>query len=276
LLTVADALDRDLPWSAAPSAWAVLVSEVMLQQTSVARVEGPWRAFTERFASPRACADAQLSEVLTAWRGLGYPRRARDLHRSAQIMCERHDAEVPDTLAELMALPGVGPYTARAVLVFGFSQPAAVVDTNVARVLARCVEARRLTAREAQRVADELVDVRQPTRFNQAMIDLGAQFCRATPRCEHCPMRSSCRWRRRGGEDPAHGSAGVSRAQKPFEGSARQARGRLLARLAEGPLSESASRALLSNDPVVATALLGALLREGLVSRRARRVVLGN
>ncbi|MEY2583375.1 MAG: A/G-specific adenine glycosylase, partial [Ilumatobacteraceae bacterium] len=142
---------RDLPWRRTRDPWAVLVSEVMLQQTQVSRAIPKWQEFMERFGSPSACAAAAVGDVLRLWQGLGYPRRAKNLHAAAVRITEL--GAFPCTLADLLQLPGVGQYTARAVLVFAFEQDAAVVDTNIARVLARVAGAR-LTARQAQEAAD--------------------------------------------------------------------------------------------------------------------------
>ena len=116
---------------------AVLVAEVMLQQTQAARVVPKWLAFLDAFPTPAACAAAPLGDVLRRWQGLGYPRRARNLHDAARLMVERHGGAVPDDIDALLALPGIGPYTARAVLAFAYERDVAVVDTNIARVLAR-------------------------------------------------------------------------------------------------------------------------------------------
>ena len=133
---------RDLPWRRVRDPWAILVAEVMLQQTQAPRVVPKWEAFLESFPTPPACADAPLGDVLRLWHGLGYPRRARNLHLAAQEIVDRHGGVVPDALDELLALPGVGAYTARAVLAFAYEQDVAVADTNIGRVLARTGGAR--------------------------------------------------------------------------------------------------------------------------------------
>jgi A/G-specific adenine glycosylase len=150
-------------------------------------------------------------------------------------MVERHDGRVPDQLDELLALPGIGPYTARAVLAFAYERDVAVVDTNIARVLARVTGAR-LTLRRVQAVADALVPVGDGWAWNQMLMDLGATVCRPTPRCHDCPLTMSCAWHAAGfpDPDPAVGSAGVSTRQAPYEGSVRQARGAVLRALADG------------------------------------------
>jgi A/G-specific adenine glycosylase len=216
----------------------VLVSELMLAQTQVVRVVPKWDAFVARWPDPPSCARAPLADVIEAWAGLGYNRRAVWLHRSAVIITERHDGRVPSDLTGLTSLPGVGEYTARAVLAFSFEQPVGVVDTNAARVLARAVTGRTLSPAEAQLEADGLVPAGQAWAWNQAMLDLGAGLCTSRrPACGACPLGAGarntrlCSWARSGGPDPAAASAGTSRAQSPFAGSDRQGRGRLLARL---------------------------------------------
>ncbi|MET0143803.1 MAG: A/G-specific adenine glycosylase [Ilumatobacteraceae bacterium] len=229
---------RDLPWRRTRDPWMVLLAEVMLQQTQVARVIPKWLDFCAEYPTPSACADAPLGDVLRRWQGLGYPRRARNLHDATAAMVARHGGAVPDRLEELLALPGIGPYTARAVLVFAFERDVAVVDTNIARVLAR-VSGRRLTRREVQSAADDLVPAAAGWAWNQMLMDLGATVCRPTPRCGDCPLPASCAWHTDGRRrpDPADGSAGVSTRQAPYQGSDRQARGVVLRALGAGARS---------------------------------------
>ncbi len=228
---------RPLPWRDTRDPWAVLVSEVMLQQTQVARVIPKWLAFLGEFPTPDTCASAPLGDVLRCWQGLGYPRRARNLHAAAVVIGHQLDGVFPDTLDGLRALPGVGPYTARAVLAFAFEADAAVVDTNVARVLARAA-GKRLTAGEAQALADSWLPAGDAWRWNQALLDLGATVCTPrAPACEVCPLEGRCRWRGADSSDPSIGSAGVSTAQARFEGSDRQVRGRLMKALGAGSVA---------------------------------------
>jgi A/G-specific adenine glycosylase len=226
---------RDLPWRATRDPWQVLVAEVMLQQTQTGRVAPAWHEFCAVYPTPAACAGAPLGDVLRMWQGLGYPRRARDLHGAAGRIVAVHGGEIPDDLEALLALPGVGPYTARAVLAFAFERDVAVVETNIARLLAR-VAGERLTTRRVQAMADSLVPAGDGWVWNQALMDLGATVCRPAPFCDECPVRGSCRWHLAGrpDPDPAAGSAGVSVRQAPYEGSDRQARGWVLHRLATG------------------------------------------
>ena len=224
---------RDLPWRHTRDPWAVLVSEVMLQQTQAHRVIPKWHAFVSAYATPAQCADAALGDVLELWLGLGYPRRARSLQMAAQQICAL--GEFPRTLDGLLALPGVGAYTARAVLAFAFEIDAAVVDTNIARVYAR-VGGVPLTARQVQAAADNALPVGYSWEWNQCLMDLGATLCRPlNPACGSCPLESHCAWRGVG-DDPAIGSAGVSTRQSRFAGSDRQGRGRLMKAIADGPV----------------------------------------
>ena len=227
---------RDLPWRRTRDPWAILVAEVMLQQTQVPRVIPKWLAFCAAYPTPATCASAPLGQVLRHWQGLGYPRRARNLRDAATAMVERHNGAVPDELGALLALPGVGPYTARAVLAFAFERDVAVVDTNIARVLARAT-GDRLTMRRVQEIADELVPAGAGWAWNQMLMDLGATVCRPVPRCHDCPLAPSCAWHLAGRQDrdPSEGSAGVSTRQSPYEGSDRQARGAVMRALGDGP-----------------------------------------
>lgn len=248
---------RDLPWRHTRDPWRVLVAEVMLQQTRVDRVIPKWEAFLESFPTPALCADASLGDVLRLWQGLGYPRRAKHLHATATIVVEQHDGALPDSLDVLLGLPGIGPYTARAILAFAFERDVAVVDTNIARILAR-TNGERLTPKHAQAAADSLVPQGDGWAWNQVIMDLGALLCRPSPRCEHCPLSASCAWNAAGrpDPDPAVGSAGVSTPQARFEGSDRQRRGRVLSALADEarPIDQFDSR------------IVAGLLADGLVA----------
>lgn len=230
---------RDLPWRRTRDPWAVLVSEVMAQQTGVDRVVPYYERFLARFPTPAACAAAPIGEVLRLWTGLGYNRRAVNLHRCAQAVVDHHGGALPTDLAPLLALPGVGPYTARAVLAFAFEHDVGVIDTNVGRVLARWV-GRPLRVIEAQAEADDLVPRGRAWAWNQAVMELGGTVClRRRPRCTSCPVRGTCAWAAAGlaPPDPAVGSAGVGAGQPRFEGSDRQGRGRLVEALCHGPVA---------------------------------------
>jgi A/G-specific adenine glycosylase len=205
-----------------------------------------------------------LGDVLRLWQGLGYPRRARNLHNAAaQIVAL---GEFPSSLDGLLALPGVGQYTARAVLAFAFETDAAVVDTNIARVLAR-LTGHRLTAGEAQAAADAALPRGESWAWNQCLMDLGATLCRpSSPKCDCCPLAHRCSWRGRG-DDPAVGSAGVSIRQARFDGSDRQARGRLMKALVAGPVAGERLAAVMACEAGRAERLTADLVDEGLVVR---------
>jgi A/G-specific adenine glycosylase len=251
----------------------VLVCEVMAQQTQVARVAERWRPFLDRFPTPAALAAVPVAEVVRSWSGLGYNRRARDLHRCAQTVVADHDGRLPSTLEALLALPGVGPYTARAVLAFAFERDHGVVDTNTARVLARWA-GHPLRAAAAQEAADASVPPGQAWAWNQAMLDLGAGVCRRRdPRCDECPVATGCSWARAGRPhpDPADGSAGVSGGQSRFEGSDRQGRGRLVEALRHEPVPAEELAVVMGwpDDPVRAARVAAMLVEDGLVRAAA-------
>lgn len=278
--SAADGSWRDLPWRRTRDPWAVLVSETMLQQTQVTRVVPKYEAFLVAFPTLEACAAAPAAEVVRLWAGLGYNRRALNLHHAAKACVERHDGHLPDDLDALRALPGIGPYTARAVLAFAFERDVAVLDTNVARVVAR-TGGRVLSIREAQASADLLVPHEEGWRWNQAMLDLGATVCRKrAPRCEVCPVRAHCAWASAGWSepDPADGSGGTSGRQSAFEGSDRQGRGRLVdaLRLGPVPVDSLASVTGWPDDANRADRVAATLVRDGLaqISDEGRFLVL--
>jgi A/G-specific adenine glycosylase len=239
-----DSHARDLPWrKPGTSAWAVLVSEVMLQQTPVSRVLPAYEAWLGRWPSPGDLAADSPGDAVRMWGKLGYPGRALRLHRCALTLVELHDGEVPDQLDDLLALPGVGDYTARAVLAFAFVRRAPVIDTNVRRVLARAVSGRGLAgppsgvrdlaAMEALLPAEDSA----AAQFCAAVMELGALVCTATsPSCGSCPISTSCAWRLAG--SPAYDGP-VPRPQR-FAGTDRQVRGLLMdvLRASEGPVSQ--------------------------------------
>jgi A/G-specific adenine glycosylase len=240
----------------------------MLQQTQVVRVVPRYAAFLDRFPTVEVCAAATPGEVVREWSGLGYNRRAVRLHRAANVVVDDHDGVFPRTLTELQRLPGVGAYTARAVMAFAFEADAAVVETNTARVLARW-QGRRLQSAEAQALADASMPRGEAWAWNQALVDLGAMVCTARrPACGECPLRRSCAWRRAGSGvvDPAVGSAGVTGGQSPFDGSDRQGRGRLVRALARGPVAASDVAGVMGwpGDPTRATGVAATVIADGL------------
>ncbi len=262
---------RDLPWRRTRDPYRILVSEIMLQQTQASRAAVAFTAFTSRFPTVRSLAAASVAEVLTAWRGLGYNRRAVGLHKAARVIVDEHAGVVPRDLAALRALPGVGDYTARAVLAFAYGQDVGPVDTNVARVLSRAVAGRALTRREAQSLADALVPEGQGHAWSSALMDLGARHCTARrPACDSCPVLRSCAWRRNGCEDPAGATAVRARPTSPFAGSDRYHRGRLVDALREGSVAAAdlATAADIEN-PTRAAALAQRLVADGLAEWHA-------
>jgi A/G-specific adenine glycosylase len=227
---------RDLPWRRPDaSPWAVLVSEIMLQQTQVARVLPVYEQWLDRWPTPAALADDSPGEAVRRWGRLGYPRRALRLHAAARVIVERHGGEVPRTYDDLRALPGVGAYTAAAVASFAYGQAYAVLDTNVRRVLARAVGGEALPAKTQTgaetRLAESLVPADgDAPRWAVAVMELGALVCTArTPRCAACPIAARCAWHTAG--QPAYD--GPARRTQRYEGTDRYVRGLLLAVLRE-------------------------------------------
>ncbi|NLA36379.1 MAG: A/G-specific adenine glycosylase [Actinobacteria bacterium] len=240
----------------------------MAQQTQVERVIPKWTAFLERWPDPETMAAASLGEVLELWQGLGYPRRAKALWEAAMHISARHS--FPTDLADLLALPGVGGYTARAVQAFAYEFDVGVVDTNIARVLARR-QGERLSARVAQDAADRFVPPGRGWAHNQSLMDLGSRLCRPEPACETCPLARTCAWHQGGhpDPDPAVGSAGVSVRQARFAGSDRQGRGRLLNALHNASVSDAELAVVMGwpEDPERAARVAATLVADGLARR---------
>lgn len=261
---------RDLPWrrdDATP--WGVFVSEVMLQQTPVARVLPVWQEWLRRWPTPADLAAEPPGEAVHAWGRLGYPRRALRLHAAAVAMVADHGGAVPSTEAELLTLPGVGTYTAAAVATFAFGERTTVVDTNVRRVLARVVEGREYAAPSPTRAELDVaaglvpVDPASARTWSVAVMELGALVCTArAPRCEECPVAPLCAWRLAG--RPAHD--GPPRRGQAWEGTDRQLRGILLAALrdANSPVSRGTLESLSDNE-IQRERCLDSLVADGLV-----------
>ena len=232
---------RPLAFRRTRDPYAILVSEAMAQQTQASRAAACWERFMDQFPTVDALAAATPADVLRAWRGLGYDRRALALWRTARIVVDEHRGRMPSTVAELQALPGIGPYTARAVAVLAFGVPVGAVDVNVRRVLGRIVagDALALPAPDLQRVADDAVPSDRPGEWTHALMDVGATLCRPrAPRCEACPARPWCRL----GSRPTPEKAGPgTRARHPtpvFTSTNRWLRGRILDRLRAAPDGE--------------------------------------
>jgi A/G-specific adenine glycosylase len=261
---------RDLPWRRPGfSAWGVLVSEIMLQQTPVARVIPRLERWLTRWPTPDALAADSPAEAVRAWQSLGYPRRALALHAAATVISERHGGNVPDDMDALLALPGIGDYTARAVAAFAFGRPVPVVDVNTRRVLARAVqgqgEAGPARTRADLATMQELLpsDPADAQAFNAGAMELGQTVCVArSPRCEACPIAELCAWRAAG--YPVYTGPAAPR-QARYEGSDRQVRGRIMRALrhSDEPVPAEAIE-LLWPDAVQRERALAGLLRDGL------------
>jgi A/G-specific adenine glycosylase len=266
---------RDLPWRGpGVGAWPILVSEFMLQQTPVARVLPAYQAWLARWPTAAALASATPADAVRQWGRLGYPRRALRLHACAEVIATRHGGQVPDSLAELRGLPGVGSYTAAAVASFAFGQRHPVLDTNVRRVLARLVGGRELAARSSASLAETKLaesllppaEANRAARWSVAVMELGALVCTAAnPACESCPVAGDCAWRL--GGSPA---SAVPRVSQRYEGSDRQCRGAMLAilRSEPGPVPAAALDACWSDD-AQRVRVLAALISDGLASEYA-------
>jgi A/G-specific adenine glycosylase len=261
LLRWYDRSARDLPWRRTRDPYAVLVSEVMLQQTPVARVLPAYAAFLRRFPTLAALSRASLADVLRAWSGLGYNRRARDLHRIARL----HPRALPATREALDALPGVGAYTAGAVSCFSHGERVAFADTNIRRVLGRALLGRIATEREAVALDERLVPRLGADRWHHALMDLGATVCLSrTPRCDSCPIADGCRSRGRV-------VRAAPRRQAAFATSDRRLRGRIIALLRERDrVTLAALRGAIGDAR--ADHLVDALQDEGLLERSGRFV----
>jgi A/G-specific adenine glycosylase len=261
---------RDLPWRLpGASAWSVLVSEIMLQQTPVARVLPAHAAWLARWPTPPSLAAAAPGDAVRQWGRLGYPRRALWLHGTARILTDDHAGQVPASVQALRGLPGVGSYTAAAVASFAFGQRHAVLDTNVRRVLARLVRGEEMPPRSASAAEVRLAEALLPAapgraaRWSVAVMELGALVCTAArPDCAGCPVARQCAWRRAGSP------AGPARpAAQRYLGSDRECRGRLLGVLREaaGPVAAARLEAAWPDRPQRARAL-GALVADGLAA----------
>jgi A/G-specific adenine glycosylase len=263
-----EANGRRLPFRAITDPYAVLVSEVMAQQTQISRAAEGRAAFVARFPTIGALAVAQPSDVLRAWRGLGYNRRALNLWRAARVVVEEHGGQLPSNIAQLERLPGVGPYTARAVAATAFGTPVAAVDTNVRRVIGRSLGGSRdaFGARELQSVADASVPADRSAEWTHALMDLGAGICRPAPRCSRCPIRSMCLYAAGGGADERPRATPAAKAA-PFPQTSRWLRGRILDRLRDARSWVELDEVIGGHDRTAIEKALRAMEVDGLVER---------
>lgn len=273
---------RDLAFRRTTDPWAILVSEVMAQQTQAARAADHWTRFMAQFPTPAALAAASPATVIRAWRGLGYNRRALALRGAAIVIVEEHDGRVPDTLDALLRLPGVGPYTARAVLAIAFDQPVAALDVNVRRVLGRAFVDPSVRPKDFQARADDLVLANQAASWTHALMDIGAAFCRPRdPRCDACPLRATCRYEsKRAVEAPPTSTRRVADSADPlprFVLTTRWLRGRIIDRLRDATDGDwvTFEAAIGTHDREAVVASLSRLSMEGMIeldNQRARLV----
>src|SRR5262245_40868147 len=260
------------PWRETRDPFAIWVSEVMLQQTQASRVAEAYRRFLARFPTVRSLATASRRDVVRAWNGLGYNRRAVWLSEGARAIVREHGGRLPRDPATLRTLPGVGPYTAAAVASMAFGEPVAVVDTNVRRVVARVhlgVDGREAPNGTVWELAQAWLDRDDPVTWNQAVMDLGREVCRPRPRCDVCPLARSCRFRRSG----AVAVRGSRRVEDPFEGSSRQVRGAIVRALrSHESLSVARLAAETGFDGERVDAAVAGLTTDGLIERFGGRV----
>ncbi|MCP1388706.1 A/G-specific adenine glycosylase [Corynebacterium sp. TA-R-1] len=260
---------RPLPWRApGTTPWGVLLSEVMSHQTQVERVAPTWQDWVRRWPTPHAFAQERIDEILRAWGSLGYPRRALRLHECAKAIVEHHNGEVPDNVDDLLALPGIGDYTARAVACFAYGQNVAVVDTNVRRVYARAVLGRANAKPRKSELADiaALLPTTDGPTFSVGLMELGALVCTSRdPRCHACPLAPSCAWLAAGKPAPL---SDERLPRQSFQGTDRQVRGKIMKLLREspGPVPQHAVDAVWPDDAQRSRALYS-LIEDGLAEQ---------
>lgn len=270
-----DGRGRSLPFRGIADPYLVLVSEVMAQQTQIGRVGEAWRAFTARFPTVEALAAATPADVLRAWRGLGYNGRALNLRRAAVVIVAEHGGRVPSDVAALERLPGVGPYTARAVAAIAFGVPVGAVDTNVRRVLSRSVAGAvdGLRPADLQRLADAAVPPDRAADWTHAVMDVGATFCRpARPDCPACPAAPWCRFAATGGDADRPQPRDVRPAPR-FGTTSRWLRGRILDALRDAPGGSwvDLPAPIGGHDVAAVRACIEALGRDGLLEAHPGR-----
>ena len=258
---------RDLPWRKS-TPWGVLVSEFMLQQTPVNRVLPIWVEWMERWPTPKDLASAKKSELLKAWGRLGYPRRALRLHESATIIAKEFNNQVPQTLEDLRKLPGVGEYTAAAIMAFAHKKESLVLDVNIRRLFSRLLDGQELPplhiTKTERQSRNELIP-KQAHTWAAATMELGALICTATkPKCEICPLAHSCLWRA-SGYPPSQTSK--KKVQK-WHGTDRQCRGVIIEHLRHTKKADQAKLAELWDNESQLEKCLAALLKDGLITQK--------
>jgi A/G-specific adenine glycosylase len=256
---------RDLPWRKS-NAWGVLVSEIMLQQTPVARVLPIYNEWMKRWPSPKDLAAANTSEVITAWGRLGYPRRALRLHQCAKVISEQYNNRLPETEQELRALPGIGEYTAAAIVAFAFKERSLVLDVNIRRLFARAIDGLEIPkpsiSKDERKKRAELIPTRNPHLWAAATMELGALICTAqNPKCAICPIADSCKWR-----SLDFPKSDQKKRTQAWHGTDRQCRGVIVQALRENKiLSIKDFKKLWHLDSQVEKAL-SSLIKDGLIT----------
>lgn len=256
---------RDLPWRTS-NAWGVLVSEIMLQQTPVARVLPIYNEWMKRWPSPKDLAAATTSEIITAWGRLGYPRRALRLHQCAKVISEQYNNRLPETEQELRALPGIGEYTAAAIVAFAFKERSLVLDVNIRRLFARFVDGVEVpkpsVTKEERKKRAELIPTRNPHMWAAATMELGALICTAqNPKCQICPIADRCKWR-----SLDFPKSDQKKRTQAWHGTDRQCRGVIVQALRENKtLSIKDLKKLWHLDSQVEKSL-SSLIKDGLIT----------
>jgi len=266
---------RDLPWRKS-TPWGVMVSEFMLQQTPVNRVLPIWIEWIERWPTPKDLAEAKKSDLLKAWGRLGYPRRALRLHEAATVIAKKFDNQVPQSLEELRALPGVGEYTAAAIMAFAHKKKSLVLDVNIRRLFSRVLDGEEfpplhITNTERQSRIEQIP--KNAHTWAAATMELGALICTATkPKCEICPLANSCLWRAR--------SYPVSTNQKKktqnWHGTDRQCRGTIVEHLRNHPRATEQSLSKLWSDNSQFEKCLASLVNDGLITKKSKNYSLAD
>ena len=256
---------RDLPWRKS-NAWGVLVSEIMLQQTPVARVLPIYNEWIKRWPSPKDLAAANTSEVITAWGRLGYPRRALRLHQCAKVISEQYNNRLPETEQELRALPGIGEYTAAAIVAFAFKERSLVLDVNIRRLFARAIDGLEVPkpsiTKDERKKRAELIPTRNPHIWAAATMELGALICTAqNPKCAICPIADSCKWR-----SLDFPKSDQKKRTQAWHGTDRQCRGVIVQALRENKILTTKDVKKLWHLDTQVEKALSSLIKDGLIT----------
>ena len=260
---------RDLPWRSTHP-WGVIVSEFMLQQTPVSRVLPIWRQWLDRWPTPQALARASQADVIRAWGSLGYPRRALRLYESSKIIVNEFQNQIPQNIDELRKLPGVGEYTAAAIIAFAFNKKSLVLDTNIRRLFSRLIDGKEfpsLHQTSHERESREKLIPKNAPMWAASTMELGALICTArNPKCDLCPVSTSCQWRRAG-----YPKSKIAKRKQGWHGTNRQCRGTIMKSLREEDSQSLAALKKLWDDHEQLANALASLIDDGLVSKTRTR-----